>query len=289
MVRETALARVRAIGRISLEQIRVFEELGERVSRHLEDWSVADEDHMARIERLRIEWADLMQELPELLDQPKPIDQVIRVAEAFSLDCQELMVSFVLEPFGDMVDGLTECMGGSKMTRLDPRMGLSELQSAIKTHFDWVEELDFDDPDQVAQFWYVSEEKQEPRLGLRHEEPGAELESPLDIARQVHGLARDLAGATGTLATFLLEYPQHRAATQRVQMALLRPYGEIRDNLIDATCKPIDMLRCKLAFFGAAKLDPKSDRWTRITLAQGAPLFDELDDVDGWWMPVFNG
>ena len=49
---------------------------------------------------------------------------------------------------------------------------------------------------------------------------------------------------------------------------------------------PIDMLRCKLAFFGASKFDPKSDRWTRITLCQGAPLFDELDNADDWWLPV---
>jgi hypothetical protein len=48
------------------------------------------------------------------------------------------------------------------------------------------------------------------------------------------------------------------------------------------------MLRCKLSYFGAAKFDPKSDRWVRITLAQGAPLFDELDGRDDWWLPVFS-
>jgi hypothetical protein len=63
-------------------------------------------------------------------------------------------------------------------------------------------------------------------------------------------------------------------------------YAEIRDNLIGHDCLPIDLLRCKLSYFGAAKFDPKSDRWTRITLAQGAPLFDELDNADDWWLPV---
>ena len=48
------------------------------------------------------------------------------------------------------------------------------------------------------------------------------------------------------------------------------------------------MLRCKLAIFGANKFDPKSDRWTRITLFQGAPLPGALDreDVDDWAFPV---
>ena len=43
------------------------------------------------------------------------------------------------------------------------------------------------------------------------------------------------------------------------------------------------------AFFGAGKFDPKSDRWTRITLCQGAPLAADLAsrDADDWWLPVF--
>jgi len=69
------------------------------------------------------------------------------------------------------------------------------------------------------------------------------------------------------------------------------PYGEIRANLIGAECLPLDILRFKLAFFGAAKFDPKSDLWTRITLYQGAPLYDELskEDSDDWWLPVSPG
>ena len=53
-------------------------------------------------------------------------------------------------------------------------------------------------------------------------------------------------------------------------------YAEIRDNLLGAELRPIDMLRCKLAMFGARKFDPRSDRWLRITLFQGAPFPDEL-------------
>ena len=64
---------------------------------------------------------------------------------------------------------------------------------------------------------------------------------------------------------------------RRVQTVIRHPYAEIRDNLIADTCRPIDMLRCKLAFFGASKFDPKSDRWTRIALADVA----EVKVVDG--------
>ncbi|MDA1237485.1 MAG: hypothetical protein O3A15_00895, partial [Proteobacteria bacterium] len=86
---------------------------------------------------------------------------------------------------------------------------------------------------------------------------------------------------------FLRQFPIHRSVLRRIQIMDSYPYSEIQDNMISQNCRPIDMLRCKLAYFGAAKFDPKSDRWVRITLAQGAPLFNELDGRDDWWLPVF--
>ena len=66
------------------------------------------------------------------------------------------------------------------------------------------------------------------------------------------------------------------------------PYAEIRDNVLDAEMRPVDLLRFKLAFFGASKFDPKSELWTRITLFQGTPLPHELStiDTDEWAFPV---
>ena len=50
------------------------------------------------------------------------------------------------------------------------------------------------------------------------------------------------------------------------------PYSEIQDNTIGKSIVPIDMLRLKLSFFGALKFDPRSDKWLRICMFQGAPL-----------------
>ena len=36
------------------------------------------------------------------------------------------------------------------------------------------------------------------------------------------------------------------------------------------------MLRLKLSFFGALKFDPRSDKWLRICMFQGAPLPNDL-------------
>ena len=64
------------------------------------------------------------------------------------------------------------------------------------------------------------------------------------------------------------------------------PYSEIQDNTIGSDLVPIDMLRLKLSFFGAVKFDPRSDKWLRICMFQGAPLADELKSLDDYW--VYN-
>ena len=285
-VRETALARVRAIPSLTPDRIADLYDLTARAAQHLAEWQVDDATAQGRIDTLRREWPLFAALLtPQALLADRPLDAVMRQVGALSVDTQELVAAVLIEPFGDLVDGLCDCMATPFLPRIDAAMSCADLNALIARDWDWALALDFADRHQTARFWYVSAAKQEPRLGQRWAEPGAELETPLGIARQVQELARDL-DAPETVATFLRGHPQHRAAVRRVQTLARHPYAEIRDNLIGQDCLPIDMLRCKLAFFGASKFDPKSDRWTRITLAQGAPLHDELRRHDHGFLPV---
>ena len=77
-----------------------------------------------------------------------------------------------------------------------------------------------------------------------------------------------------------------RHVVRRAFIAEKFPYSEIQDNTIDNKIIPIDMLRLKLSFFGAIKFDPRSDKWLRISMFQGAPLPNELKKHDDQW--VYN-
>ena len=90
-----------------------------------------------------------------------------------------------------------------------------------------------------------------------------------------------------TVAEFLLRHPECRHTLRRVQIMADAPYGEIRDNTIAADLLPIDLLRCKLSFFGAMHFDPRSDRWVRISMFANAPYPDELltADAEFWIYP----
>ena len=293
MVRETALARVRAIDEIGQPKIDAAIRLISRVTRHLRQWNVEDERQMQRISLLRDEWQEFSSALThEQLSKSDAWEEIFQASQVYSLECQELVVALMLEVNGDLVDGLTDCLSSEIVPRLEPAMQLAELKRVLAQAFDWALRFDFEQESELHQFWYVSEEKLEPRLGERFEEPGSERESPLDIARQAQALNDDLDGADDCecVASFVMRHPQHRHIVRRVQVADRYPYSEIRENLLANSCLPIDMLRCKLSFFGASKFDPKSDLWTRITMYQGAPLLDELDKpiVDDWWLPTLE-
>src|SRR5205085_1238056 len=88
-------------------------------------------------------------------------------------------------------------------------------------------DYDFENRRETARFWYASEEKLEPRLGERWQEPGAEREQPLGVARDVQMMARDLEGfpPTGRLAEFLLAHPEHRHTARRAARGIGMGWG----------------------------------------------------------------
>ena len=295
--KEMALAKVRAVEQAEPITRDRFLHLVGRVAVHLDQWQVEDELQMDRIKILRSEWAELATTIDDRwLAAPQPWDRLLAHCERWSLEGQELMVAAVLEPNGELVDGLSCCMSNPLDPSINPTETVGELKAAIDRDWAWALAVDFEDRSESAQFWYVSQDNLEPRIGLRYEEPGAELEQPLDIARRVQRLAASLraymasvgSGALeATVADFLFANPDDRYAVGRVQTLSRHPFAEIRGNMIAESCRPIDLLRAKLAFFGASRFDPKSDRWTRVSLYQGAPLAEDIAsgcDPDDWWL-----
>ncbi|MHC8508342.1 MAG: hypothetical protein ACYYKD_02930 [Rhodospirillales bacterium] len=298
--RETALARVRAEPRAAPGTIAVFRNLTDLARRHVREWNVEDARQMRRIETLRAETDDLAAWAAEgaagetgetALNGPAPWDAAFKHAEQnYSEEGQELTVSLLIEAHGDLVDDLAETMHTAETPELDPAMSAGQLRALIKRDYAWALEIDFTAPGPQQKFWYYSEEKLEPRFGDRFTEPGADYEMPVAAARDVAALYHALKGEDETLSVgrFLVRCPEHRRAARRAQAAARRPYAEIRDNLIDESVRPVDLLRFKLAFFGAVKFDPKSDLWTRINMYHGAPLPGELDktNAESWIFPT---
>ncbi len=283
MAREEALARVRAQRTATPETLAGFEAALKAAQENAQAWQSGHPVQQARLLELRNGLDAVAAHMRDVWDRlgDHPWDALWRWAEArLPLEAQEALAAAMIEPHGDLVDGLADCMAADEDSAfgIDGSMTVARVRALLSERYSWAMGLDHDTPAGCARFWYVSEEKLEPRLGERAAEPGAERELPLDISRQAVALARALADwpEDSPIAKVLLAQPEHRHMLRRVQMAAMRPYAEVRDNLIAADVLPIDLLRCKLAFFGATRFDPRSDRWVRISLFQGAPYPQDL-------------
>ena len=297
MAKETALARVRSVADATPNKLARLHGLLGRARQHVGEWSVDDKRQSDRIDQLVYDLEKVATWLGEeefQVGTDKPWNLVYeKSVQSLSLEGQELLVSLLIETYPEFCQDLVHKMAADETYKLDASNTMEQMIKRLENQYDWALNIDFGSKLQTHHFWYVSENKLEPRFGLRYEETGAGHEMPLAVARDINLLYQDLQSCSPNqqLAEFLLTHPQHRQIVRRVQALDDYPYGEIRANLIGAECLPLDILRFKLAFFGAAKFDPKSDLWTRITLYQGAPLYDELskEDSDDWWLPVSPG
>ena len=293
MVKETALTKVLNVEFLTSYKREFALKLITRALNHLKEWKTDDERQANRISILIKEWKlinDIINE--EILSLSYPLNYLFELSKKNSAECHELMISLILELSGEEIDDLEHCLENSLKIKLDPGMKVLKLIKYIENNFEWALKLNFENKSSSAKFWYVSEEKLEPRLGNRYLEEGSDLEQPLDIAKKVQELLKDLSNFenNATMAEFVMRYPHHRYIVKRIQTNVWAPYSEIQSNLIDENSLPIDMLRFKLSFFGASKFDPKSDKWTRVNLFQGAPLANEISSKysDDWWLPSLN-
>ncbi len=286
--REEALARVRSQEQASHEAV-----VGLRLAltAAVENARIWRSDHsvqVAKLSDLRNDLTKIEMALERFPQGDRPWNALWLWADAMlTLEGQEALVALMLEPHGDLIDDLAETMSADEATgfAINGSVKVADFLADLASRYAWALGRDYSDPDDTARFWYVSEEKLEPRIGDRRIDEGAEREQPLGIAQLAADLARDLTLWPGddALASFLLVHPEHRLMARRVQQSAQSPYAEIQDNLLAADILPIDILRSKLAFFGASHFDPRSDKWLRISLFKGEPFPQDLNGPQASW------
>ena len=294
--KEEALSRVRSLESVAPEDFQKFKSLLPRALQNINNWQ---SEHPIQKEKLAI----LKQDFEMISSKVASLDQNTSflwemlhcwAEKALSLEGQELLISLMFEPYGYMIDDLSGCMSADEFKgfRIDGSMTIGSLNQVLETIYDWALKIDWSSKSANARAWYVSEEKLEPRLGERFEEDISDYEQPLQPGRDAAAPHTALKGWSEheKIATFLLAHPEHRHTVRRCQIVSKFEYAEIRDNTIDAKMLPIDLLRAKLAFFGAGHFDPRSDRWVRINMFKGAPFPNELhtDVADDWAYPALE-
>ena len=205
-------------------------------------------------------------------------------------ECIEYIVSIMMEPYDKITEPLVKKMSSEeeKYFNIPAERTVNELQAIIENKYSNILTINFKKKENYKKFWFISKNKEEPRLADRFKEKGSILEQPLAIARDIKSLYNKLllSKAGLTIGKFLADNSDLRHVVRRAFIIENFPYSEIQDNTISENIVPIDMLRLKLSFFGALKFDPRSDKWLRICMFQGAPLPTELNNYDEQW--VYN-
>ena len=291
--RETALKNIREIKNVKPDDSELFKTCLKKSIKNITSWNTESEYQQKKINSLLNDLNKFIQFIEKEFDYSKEFvfNNIYQWAEDnLGEECVEYLVSLMMEPYDDIVNPLINQMSSEeeKYFNIPTDRTVADLREILETKYQEILKIDFSEKKNNQNFWFISKNKEEPRFANRFEENGSDLEQPLAIARDIKKLyeALSVAKNSSTISKFLINNNELRHVVRRAFIIEKFPYSEIQDNIIGQSLIPIDMLRLKLSFFGALKFDPRSDKWLRICMFQGAPLPDELKNYDAQW--VYN-
>jgi len=291
--RETALKNIREIKNVKPDDSELFKTCLKKSIKNITSWNTESKYQQKKINSLLNDLNKFIQFIEKEFDYSKEFvfNNIYQWAEDnLGEECVEYLVSLMMEPYDDIVNPLINQMSSEeeKYFNIPTDRTVADLREILETKYQEILKIDFSEKKNNQNFWFISKNKEEPRFANRFEENGSDLEQPLAIARDIKKLyeALSVAKNSSTISKFLINNNELRHVVRRAFIIEKFPYSEIQDNIIGQSLIPIDMLRLKLSFFGALKFDPRSDKWLRICMFQGAPLPDELKNYDAQW--VYN-
>ncbi len=293
LAREIALKKIREIKQVKSQDSLLFKNSLKKSLVNITSWNTESTYQQKKIK-------DLLKDVQKVIkftendfnfNEEYPFNKIYLWLEQNSCEeCTEYVVSIMMEPFDDIIKPLIHQMSSDedRYFNIPTSRKVNELKNILEDKYSEVLNIDFDKKENNQKFWFISKNKEEPRLADRYMEQGSELEQPLAIARDIKRLYERIKSLNKdvSIAEFLINNSDLRHVVRRAFIIEKFPYSEIQDNTISEKIIPIDMLRLKLSFFGALKFDPRSDKWLRICMFQGAPLPTDLKNYDDQW--VYN-
>ena len=291
--REICLKKIREIKKVNPKDSDLFKDCLKKSIKNITSWNTDSEYQKKKIKGLLSELNQFILYLDNDFDfnEEFPFNKIYLYLENnYDEECIEYVVSMMMEPYDDIVSPLIQKMSSEeeKYFNIPTDRTVSDLKTILEEKYSEILKIDFLKKENQLNFWFISKNKEEPRIANRFDEVGSDLEQPLAIARDIKKLYDVIKLSKNNLkiSEFLSQNSDLRHVVRRAFIVEKFPYSEIQDNTIGKEIIPIDMLRLKLSFFGALKFDPRSDKWLRICMFQGAPLPEQLKNYNEHW--VYN-
>ena len=188
--REIALKKIREIKIVKTQDRDLFKDCVKSSLKNITSWNTESEYQLKKIKLLLKDIKKFISFLENKFDFQKdyPFNEIYLWLEKETCEeCIEYVVSIMMEPFGDIVQPLVGQMSSEeeKYFNIPTERNVRDLKKILENKYSDILKINFNMEESNQKFWFISKNKEEPRLANRFEENGADLEQPLAIARDL--------------------------------------------------------------------------------------------------------
>ena len=193
LCRETALKKIREIKKVKIQDSDLFKNCVRNSIKNITSWNTESEYQLNKIKLLLGDVKKFINFLENKFNFEinHPFNEIYLWLEKETCEeCIEYIVSIMMEPYNELIEPLIKEMSSDeeKYFNIPTYRTVKELRVIIEKKYSNILSINFDKEENYKKFWFISKNKEEPRLADRFEEQGSDLEQPLAIARDIKKL-----------------------------------------------------------------------------------------------------
>ena len=172
--REVALKKIREIKIAETKDVSLFKDCVKNSLKNITSWNTESEYQLKKIKLLLKDVKKFIHFLENEFDfkEDYPFNEIYLWLEKETCEeCIEYIVSIMMEPFGEIVQPLISQMSSEeeKYFNIPTERNVEDLKKIIENKYSDILKIDFNKKDSNQKFWFISKNKEEPRLANRFE------------------------------------------------------------------------------------------------------------------------
>ena len=177
LARETALKRIREIEKTSKEEVNIFKKCLVRSLKNVTNWHTESDFQNRKNKQLTEDLEKFIKFLNEdfSFETAFPFNRIyIWAEENLGDECIEYIVSIMMEPYDEIVNPLINKMSSEEDEHFNIPVNrtIEELRNILEKRYSEILKIDFSKDENNQNFWFISRNKEEPRLASRHDMEG---------------------------------------------------------------------------------------------------------------------
>ena len=178
--RETALKNIREIKEVKIKDKQLLIDCLKKSIKNVTSWNTDSEFQKRKIKSLLKDLNKFIQFIDNEFDFSKifPFNSIyLWTEENLGEECIEYIVSMMMEPYDHIVNPLINQMSSEeeKYFNIPTDRTVEELRKILEKKYPEILKIDFSKKENNQNFWFISKNKEEPRLADRFEEKGSDL------------------------------------------------------------------------------------------------------------------